>query len=104
MQEISTKELQLLKEKGTDFILLDVREPSEYEICNIGGKLVPLNTLQSRLNELDKNKPIVVHCKLGGRSRQACEILEANGFKNVSNLSGGIIAWIDTIDQKMKKY
>lgn len=104
MQEISTKELQQLKEKSTDFILLDVREPSEYEICSIGGKLVPLNTLQSRLNELDKNKPIVVHCKLGGRSRKACEILEANGFKNVSNLSGGIIAWIDTIDATMKKY
>ncbi len=84
--------------------VLDVREPHEYNICNIGGHLIPLNDLPKRMGELDKNREIVVHCRTGGRSSKAVEFLQANGFKNVKNLAGGILAWAEKIDKSMKKY
>jgi sulfur-carrier protein adenylyltransferase/sulfurtransferase len=102
--EISVKELYTLKQSKQDFILLDVREPFEYETCNLGGRLIPLKTLPEHLSSLDKDKHVIVHCKLGGRSLQAVNFLKANGFTHVSNLTGGIIAWINEIDPEMKKY
>lgn len=102
--EISVTELRDLQLKKVDFLLLDVREPFEYEICHLDGKLIPLKNLQDRLIELDKNKYIVVHCRSGHRSRQAMELLKAHGFSKVTHLQGGILAWIDKIDNAMKKY
>jgi sulfur-carrier protein adenylyltransferase/sulfurtransferase len=102
--EISAIELDDLMQDGADILLLDVREPSEYEICNLKGKLIPLKELQDRIAELDKHKHIVVHCKHGGRSLQAVKLLKTHGFNHVSNLTGGIMAWIDEIDPTMLRY
>lgn len=101
---ISVTELYELQQRNSDFILLDVREPFEYEICNLGGKLIPLKRLSSRISELDKSKHVIVHCKHGVRSRQAVELLNAHGFTNVSHLTGGIIAWIEKMDPTLMKY
>jgi rhodanese-related sulfurtransferase len=93
VDEISVQELAELKEQGADFLLLDVREPSEYDAYNLGGRLIPLGQLADRILELDPNQLIVVHCKSGGRSRRAAEFLLQSGFTQVKNLTGGATAW-----------
>ena len=85
-------------------MLLDVREPHEFEICNLDGKLIPLKTLPARLAELDKNAHVVVHCRSGGRSAQAVNLLRQSGFENAWNVQGGILAWIDRIDPSLTRY
>ncbi len=102
--EISVQELETLRKTKADFLLLDVRNPDEYTICNLEGQLIPLNELPTRLNELNPDQQIIVHCHAGGRSRRATEFLLKQGFKNVSNLRGGITAWAEEIDLKMPKY
>ena len=87
-----------------DLFVLDVREPHEYQICNLGGYLIPLNDLPKRVNELDSSREIVVHCKMGGRSAKAVAFLQQAGFKKVHNLAGGITAWSDRVDPKVPKY
>jgi len=78
------------------FTLLDVREPQEFESNRIPGSvLIPLGQLKSRLTELDPSQYTVVQCHSGKRSAAACEILKENGFENVINLKGGILAWMD---------
>jgi adenylyltransferase/sulfurtransferase len=84
--------------------LLDVREPHEYEICNLGGQLIPLGQLPDRIGELNRSHPIIVHCKLGGRSAAAVQLLRDNGFENVFNMRGGITAWSEQIDPSVPKY
>ncbi len=96
--------VQELKKNWSNYFLLDVREPFEYQICHLGGQLIPLQTLSSRLSELDKNQHIVVHCRSGMRSQQAVELLRQHGFPRVSNLAGGILAWINEIDSTMVRY
>ncbi len=97
-----------LKEKldrGDEFLLIDVREPWEYQTARIpGSKLIPLGELPKRLNELDPNADIVAHCKSGGRSQRAVDLLKQNGFHRVRNLTGGILAWSDKIDRSVPKY
>ena len=100
--QLSVEELKELRDAGKSPFVLDVREPDEYQRANIGGTLIPLGQLPQRVGELNKNDEIVVHCKLGGRSTQAVELLMANGFKHVKNLTGGITAWAQKIDPAMK--
>lgn len=102
--EISVHELAALREAKADFFLLDVRNPDEYAFCNLAGHLIPFNQLPNRLNELDPEQHIIIHCHAGGRSRRATEFLLQQGFKNVCNLKGGITAWANEIDPKMAKY
>lgn len=102
--EISVQELQALKEASADIFILDVRNPDEYALCNLGGHLIPLNELPERLNELNKDQHIIVHCHAGGRSRRATSFLLQHEFKHVSNLRGGITAWANEIDPTMAKY
>ncbi len=102
--EITVQELKQWRDEKRDFTLVDVREPSEYQICNIGGKLIPLNALPQHLAELDPESEIVVHCKLGGRSGQAVEFMRRNGFPKARNLRGGIIAWSKEIDPSVVQY
>jgi sulfur-carrier protein adenylyltransferase/sulfurtransferase len=102
--EIHVEELKRKLDAGEEVFVLDVREPHEYQICNIGGHLIPLNELPKRLHELDCNREIVAHCKMGGRSARAVEFLRQAGFKKVSNLQGGILAWANRIDRTMPKY
>ncbi len=102
--EITVQELEALKNAGADIMILDVRNPDEFAICNLGGHLIPIAELPTRLGELNPEQQIIVHCQAGGRSRRATEYLIQQGFKNVSNLRGGITAWANEIDPKMKKY
>ncbi len=102
--DIQVEELKRRLDAGDNIYVLDVREPHEYQICNIGGHLIPLNDLPNRLNELDKNSEIVAHCKMGGRSAKAVDFLRQSGFKNVRNMTGGILAWADRVDPRMPKY
>jgi adenylyltransferase/sulfurtransferase len=102
--EIEPEELKRRLDAGEDMFVLDVREPHEYKICNLGGHLIPLSELPKRIHELDSSKEIVAHCKLGGRSAKAVEFLQQAGFRKVHNLKGGIIAWADRVDRTMPKY
>jgi len=85
-------------------MILDVRNPDEYALCNLGGHLIPFSELPSRLSELNPEQQIIIHCHAGGRSRRATEYLLQQGFKKVFNLRGGITAWGNEIDPKMAKY
>jgi len=102
--EMQVEELKRRLDKGDDLYVLDVREPHEYQICNIGGHLIPLGDLPKRVNELDSSREIVAHCRSGVRSAKAVGFLQQAGFKKVHNLAGGILAWADRIDPKMPKY
>ena len=102
--EISVERLKEKIDANEDFTLIDVREETEFEICNINGQLMPLNELESFLGDLDKSKEYVVHCKMGGRSARAVAEMQEAGFTNVSNLAGGILAWIDKIDASLDRY
>ncbi len=104
LSEIQVEELKQKLDAGEDVFVLDVREPHEYQICNIGGHLIPLNELPKRVAELDSSREIVAHCKMGGRSAKAVEFLRQSGFKKVRNLKGGILAWADRVDRTMPKY
>jgi sulfur-carrier protein adenylyltransferase/sulfurtransferase len=102
--QISVTELKQRRDAGEDVFVLDVREPFEYQIANIGGKLIPQGEIPQRLAELDRDREIVVQCKSGGRSQRIAEFLKQQGYEKVANLSGGILAWSDQIDPKVPKY
>ncbi len=102
--EISVEELKRRLDAKEDVFILDVREPHEYQICNLSGHLIPLNDLPKRINELDPDQEMVVHCKMGGRSAKAVEFLHKSGFTKAKNLTGGILAWSEKIDPKVPKY
>ncbi len=102
--EISVQELKEWMDSGREFVLVDVREPNEFATANIGGKLIPLNSVPQHLSELDPEADIVVHCKLGGRSGMAVEFMRRNGLPKARNLRGGIIAWSKEIDPTVPQY
>jgi sulfur-carrier protein adenylyltransferase/sulfurtransferase len=102
--EITPKELKQRLDRGDDLFILDVREPHEYQICNIGGKLIPLGEISRRAHELDSSREIVVHCRSGKRSAEAAEFLRGVGFRKLLNLKGGILAWSDDVDPTVAKY
>ncbi|MFT4112771.1 molybdopterin-synthase adenylyltransferase MoeB [Silvibacterium sp.] len=102
--QISATELKQKLDAKEEVFVLDVREPFEYQIANFGGHLIPLGELGARMDELTREAEIVVHCKMGGRSQKACELLSANGFKHITNLSGGITAWSNDVDPSVPKY
>lgn len=102
--DITAEELKSRLDNGEKLFLLDVREPHEHDIANLGGYLIPLNQLPTRLGELDPSSEIIVHCKLGGRSAKAAEILLEHGFTRVRNLAGGIDRWAEKVDPAMPRY
>jgi sulfur-carrier protein adenylyltransferase/sulfurtransferase len=102
--QISVKELKRRIDAGEDVQLIDVREPYEFQIAQIGGKLIPQNDVPNRLNEIDRSREVVVHCKSGGRSQRIAEFLKQAGYEKVANVAGGITAWSDEIDPKVPKY
>jgi molybdopterin/thiamine biosynthesis adenylyltransferase/rhodanese-related sulfurtransferase len=102
--EISVQELKERLVNGEGLSVLDVREPHEYELANIGARLIPLNELPERLAELDKDAPLAVHCKTGSRSARAVRLLQEAGFQNAFNVEGGITAWSEEIDPSVPKY
>jgi rhodanese-related sulfurtransferase len=102
--EIQAEDLKSRLDRGENLFLLDVRDEYEYEISNIGGHLIPLPQLSRRLNELNAGQEIVALCKMGPRGVKAVELLQRNGFNRVSNLRGGIHAWSDRVDRRVRKY
>jgi len=102
---ISPHELKRRMDAGERFELIDVREPFEYEIAQIdGAKLIPLGEIAERLDELEREQPIIIHCHSGMRSAQAVRLLQQRGFAKVYNLEGGIDAWSDQVDPNVPKY
>ncbi|MFZ3201059.1 MAG: molybdopterin-synthase adenylyltransferase MoeB [Candidatus Acidiferrales bacterium] len=102
--EITPRELKTRLDRGDDIFILDVREPHEYQICNLGGRLIPLGELSRRAAELDSSREIVAHCRSGKRSAEAVEFLRQAGFRKIWNLKGGILAWADEVDPSVPKY
>jgi molybdopterin/thiamine biosynthesis adenylyltransferase/rhodanese-related sulfurtransferase len=102
--EIAVGELKEKLDNGGGVSVLDVREPHEYEVANIGARLIPLGELPERLVELDRDETLAVHCKTGGRSARAVKLLRDAGFQNVYNVKGGITAWSEEIDPSVPKY
>ncbi len=105
MGDIDPVEVKAMMDAGTPFVLLDVREPHEFQICRIpGAKLIPLGELPKRVNELNSADLIVAQCKMGGRSAKAVDLLKQAGFPKVRNMTGGILAWSDKVDPRVPKY
>ena len=105
MKEITVQELKALMDSKSDFQLIDVREPHEYDFCNIGGELIPQGEIPNSLEKISKTKQVILQCRSGGRSGNMVQWLEKNhGFTNLINLKGGILAWSDQIDPSVPKY
>jgi adenylyltransferase/sulfurtransferase len=105
VKEITVEQLKQLKDSGADFQLIDVREPYEYDIVNIGGELIPLATVPAEHERIAKDKQVVIHCRGGSRSANAIKMLEQQyGYDNLYNLKGGVLAYADEIDQSLPKY
>jgi len=103
--EIEPAEVKTRIDRGDPFVLIDVREPHEYQICRIpNARLIPLGELPKRVHELDSAEEIVAHCKSGMRSGKAVDFLKTAGFRKVKNLKGGILAWSDKVDPSVPKY
>lgn len=103
MQEITPKELETMKKEGKAFQLIDVREPYEVELCNIGGTPIPMGEIVERMEELRKDVPVVIHCRSGARSGAVINALSSRyGFTNLINLKGGILAYGRDVDPSLK--
>jgi adenylyltransferase/sulfurtransferase len=102
--EITPRELKARLDRGDDLFILDVREPHEFQICNLNGTLIPLGELPKRASELDSSREIVAHCRSGKRSADAVQFLQQAGFRKIWNLKGGILAWSDEVDPSVPKY
>ena len=102
--EITPLDLKSRLDRGDDLFILDVREPHEFQICNLNGHLIPLGELPRRVHELDSSREIVAHCRSGKRSAEAVDFLHKAGFRKILNLKGGILAWSDEVDPSVPKY
>ncbi|HKS97269.1 MAG TPA: rhodanese-like domain-containing protein, partial [Terriglobia bacterium] len=103
--EITAVQLKQMMDAKKPFVLIDVREPHEFQICRIpGSKLIPLGEVPRRMHELNSADDIVVHCRSGVRSAKAVEFLMQSGFRKIHNLKGGVLAWADDVDPSMPKY
>ncbi len=105
MKEVTVQELKNLKDSKADFQLIDVREPHEYDICNLDGELIPQGEIPHNVDKIAKHKQVVIHCRSGARSGNMVKWLESNhGLTNLYNLKGGILAWAKEIDTSMPTY
>jgi rhodanese-related sulfurtransferase len=104
MQEITVEDLKRMKDNGEDFQLIDVREDFEYQMSNLDGELIPLGGILIETEKIDHEKPVIIMCRSGKRSAMAVMQLESQGFTNLYNLQGGILAWADRIDPTITVY
>jgi rhodanese-related sulfurtransferase len=105
MKEVTPIELKKMMDDKEDFVLIDVREEHEAEIASIGGKLIPMGIVMEHLDEIPKDKKVVVHCRSGARSGTVIQALEQKlGYTNLYNLKGGILAYADQVDPSLMKY
>ncbi len=102
---VTVEELKQRLDRGDDIVVLDVREPHEVDIVRIDGTtVIPLGELPNRIDELDRSRDLLVHCKMGGRSAKAVALLREKGFDKAYNVTGGILAWVDRIEPQKSKY
>ncbi len=105
MKEITVEELKEKMDRNENFQLIDVRESYEYEICNLNGELIPMSTVLDNMDRIAKDKPVIIHCKSGGRSGVIVMELERRfGMTNLYNLQGGILAYSRNIDPSIPTY
>ncbi|MFC6103437.1 rhodanese-like domain-containing protein [Olivibacter domesticus] len=104
MKEITVEELKQKIDQQEDFQLIDVREEFEYETSNLDGENIPLAEILLEQAKISKDKPVIIHCRSGKRSAQAILLLEKEGYTNLANLQGGILAWKETFDPSMPVY
>lgn len=104
LKEITVQELKQKFDNKEDFQLIDVREKHEYDFVNLGGELIPLNTVLDNVGKFSKDKQVIVHCKGGVRSAKAIQALEEKGFTNLYNLKGGIVAYAKEVDETLPVY
>ncbi|MBK7851872.1 MAG: rhodanese-like domain-containing protein [Bacteroidetes bacterium] len=105
MKEITVEELKEKIDRNENFQLIDVRESYEYEICNLNGELIPMSTVLDNMDKIAKDKPVIIHCKSGGRSGVIVMELERRfGMTNLYNLKGGILAYSRNIDPSIPIY
>lgn len=106
VKEINVNDLNERIQKGDKINLLDVREQFEFDMVNLDGKLIPLGELETRIGEIEdwKDQEVIIHCRSGARSAEACRILMRHGFKNPINLQGGINRWAMLIDPSLPMY
>ncbi|HMI64500.1 MAG TPA: rhodanese-like domain-containing protein [Cyclobacteriaceae bacterium] len=105
MKEVTVQELKRLIDSKADIQLIDVREPHEYDICNLEGELIPMSEVPHHTDQIAKDKQVIVHCRSGRRSGDIILWLEKNhGFTNLYNLKGGILAWAKEVDTSMPTY
>ncbi|WP_224995394.1 rhodanese-like domain-containing protein [Cesiribacter sp. SM1] len=108
MNHLEPKELKQRLEQGEDWLLLDVREPEEYQVCNLSHKaktlLAPLNSLPAHEQAIPKDKMIAVYCHHGIRSQYAIHYLQQQGYTELYNLTGGIHAWAEEVEPEMRRY
>jgi len=102
--EITVEELKKKMDSGEVIQLIDCRETKEFAVSNIGGTLIPMNTIPQHLEEFDTETPLLILCRTGSRSAMATEFLRRNGFPNAQNVQGGIYAWNERIDSSVPKY
>lgn len=103
MKEVTPQELKTMKEGNETFQLIDVREPYEAEVCSIGGTLIPMGEVVSRLAEIRKDVPVVIHCRSGSRSSAVIQALTARyGYTNLMNLKGGILGYGSEVDKTLR--
>ena len=105
MKEVTVQELKKMMDSNADFQLIDVREPHEYDICNLNGELIPMSDIPNNVDKIAKDKQVVIHCRSGKRSGDMLLWLEKNhGFTNLYNLKGGVLAWARDIDPEFPTY
>ena len=105
MKEISVKELKAKLDNKEDIQVIDCREPYEFEIANINAQLIPMGEMMDNIDKIARDKMVVIHCRSGARSGNIIQALEAReGFTNLYNLKGGILAWADEVDNSVTKY
>lgn len=104
MKEVTVQELKALFDQNTEFQLIDVREPFEYEVSNLNGLNIPLAGILLESSKISKDVPVIIQCRSGKRSAQAVMLLEQQGYTNLSNLAGGILAWKEEIDPEIDVY
>lgn len=104
IREITVQELKQMQDNAADFQLIDVREPEEYKTANLGGTLIPVSKIGEHLNQIARDKKVIIHCKSGARSLQAIRQLQAKGFSNIYQLKGGILAYAKEIDPNLLGY
>jgi adenylyltransferase/sulfurtransferase len=105
--DLTVTELKDRLDSGEQVTLIDVREPHEWDICNLGehgAKMIPMGQLVQRMGEIDKSKEVVLYCRTGSRSGRAASFLRGKGFEQVRNLEGGMRAWSEEIDPSIPKY